>query len=366
MVRLILLGALLSLHGCAAPGPVQAVRLRWVSPADGTTRVEATGLSAHERPEAQLRVFAVAQGEGSDPGSPSMAGTYRCEGGLTVFEPQFPPDPGVTYRAVARSGDVRVSADYTGPAARAAPPTVVEQIYPTADLLPENLLKFYVHFSAPMRRGQIYDHIRLLDDSDKPVELPFLEIGEELWDPTMTRLTLFIDPGRIKRGVQPLEEVGPALVAGRHYRLVIDAAWKDAAGNALAGPFEKRFDVGPPDRDPPDPAKWIISAPTAGSGNSLSIGFPEPMDHALALRLIVVTDSRGNRVSGHASLDEHERHWRFIPEGPWRAGRYCIVVPATIEDLAGNNVGKPFDVDLADTERTKPVAPVLRLPFDVP
>ena len=32
------------------------------------------------------------------------------------------------------------------------------------------------------------------------IELPFLEIDEELWDPAMMRLTLFIDPGRIKRG----------------------------------------------------------------------------------------------------------------------------------------------------------------------
>src|SRR4051794_15706011 len=242
VVRLILLGALLCLQGCAAPGPAQTVRVRWVSPAGGAPRVEVTGLGANERPESQLRVFALTQSEGADPDTPSMAGAYRSEGGLTVFEPQFPPDPGVTYRAVVRSGELRVSSDYTAPAARAAPPTVVEQIYPTAERLPENLLKFYVHFSAPMRRGHIYDHIRLLDDSDKAVELPFLEIGEELWDPTMTRLTLFIDPGRIKRGVQPLEEVGPALMAGRQYRLVIDATWLDAAGRPLAHLFEKRFD----------------------------------------------------------------------------------------------------------------------------
>ena len=73
-------------------------------------------------------------------------------------------------------------------------------------MLPENLLKFYVHFSAPMSRGNIYDYIRLLNADGKQVELPFLEIDEELWDDSLTRLTLFIDPGRIKRGVLPLEE----------------------------------------------------------------------------------------------------------------------------------------------------------------
>jgi hypothetical protein len=62
------------------------------------------------------------------------------------------------------------------------PTTVVSQVYPTAEVLPENLLKFYVHFSAPMSSGHIYDHIRLIGDSTgKEVELPFLEIDEELW-----------------------------------------------------------------------------------------------------------------------------------------------------------------------------------------
>jgi hypothetical protein len=64
----------------------------------------------------------------------------------------------------------------------------------------------------------------------------------------MTRLTLFIDPGRIKRGVLPLEEVGPSLEAGKSYTLVIDREWIDGSGNPLQESFEKTFKVGPPDR----------------------------------------------------------------------------------------------------------------------
>ena len=36
-----------------------------------------------------------------------------------------------------------------------------------------------------MSRGNIYDHIRLRGEDGKDVELPFLEIDEELWDTTM-------------------------------------------------------------------------------------------------------------------------------------------------------------------------------------
>ena len=31
---------------------------------------------------------------------------------------------------------------------------------------------------------------------------------------------------------------------------------------------------------------------------------------------------------------------------PWKQGQHQLVVQTTIEDLAGNNIGKPFDVDL--------------------
>ena len=80
-----------------------------------------------------------------------------------------------------------------------------------------------------MQRGHVYDHIHLLGEAGKPVELPFLELDEELWDPEMTRLTIFIDPGRIKRGVRPLEEIGPALEAGKNTN-----SWSTPPGSTAA------------------------------------------------------------------------------------------------------------------------------------
>jgi len=91
-----------------------------------------------------------------------------------------------------------------------------------------------------------FEHIHLRDEAGQPVELPFLEIDEELWNPDMTRLTLFIDPGRIKRGVKPLEEIGPALEESKRYTLEIDAAWHDSAGLPLRESFLKPFRAGAP------------------------------------------------------------------------------------------------------------------------
>lgn len=328
--------------------------------------VALTGLSQgalkllHAAKAADLpRLFAV-QVEQEDPlrqlELPAIGGAYSVTAAGIEFRPGFPFERGVRYRASFRPEAL------TGLASKAKPQTqlffqeraaivrstVVEHIFPSAAELPENLLKFYVHFSAAMSGGRIYDHIRLLDAQGQAVELPFLEIDEELWNPTMTRLTLFLDPGRIKREVRPLEEIGPALRSGQRYTLVLDSDWLDARGAALKARFEKAFTVVPPDRTPPDPLKWQVAAPAAGSRSALTVRFAEPMDHALALRLIAVRRADGSSVEGQPSLSQGEILWSFDPSLAWTAGRYALVTIKTIEDLAGNNIGKPFEVDLFD------------------
>jgi hypothetical protein len=245
------------------------------------------------------------------------------------------------------------------------PRTVVQHIFPSSLTLPENLLKFYVHFSAPMSRGRIYEHIHLRNDGGKEIELPFLEIDEELWDPTMKRLTLFIDPGRIKRGVLPLEQIGPALETGKSYSLVIDSDWNDGAGKPLQAGFEKRFRVVEPDRNPPDPTGWKIQAPQPGTRDPLMVIFPEPMDHALTQRVIQVVTDSGKYLSGDVTLEDQEQRWVFVPTNPWHSGTYRLVAPTTLEDLAGNNIGKPFEVDLFEGVQRSLATPTVKLPFEI-
>ncbi len=126
-------------------------------------------------------------------------------------------------------------------------PRRLRPFIPRATILPENLLRFYIHFSAPMSRGEAYHRIKLLDATGKPVADPFLELGEELWSNDGTRFTLLFDPGRIKRGLKPREEVGPVLEAGKSYCLVIDRDWPDATGKSA-----------------PDRVSQVVSGWTAG------------------------------------------------------------------------------------------------------
>ena len=352
------------------------ISIRWVG-----NSVEVTGLTkvtlAHLRSprwkltdwQRLLRVHV----EPAQASLPAMLGTYRVEGDAIRFEPQYPLVPGLSYQAIFRPAELPVSkgdrreltAVIRVPDRDLTPATVVTHVYPTADVLPENLLKFYVHFSAPMSRGHIYDHIRLLEEGGKQVELPFLEIDEELWDDKMTRLTIFIDPGRIKRGVLPLEDVGPALETGKRYSLVIDNAWKDGAGRPLKESFQKPFLVGPPDRKPPDPSQWNVQMPASGTQNPLVVLFPEPMDNALTRRAIHVTDASGKTVAGKVELTDQERRWSFQPVGPWKRGQHQLVVQTTIEDLAGNNVGKQFDVDLFGGVQQRLTSSTVKLPLPI-
>jgi hypothetical protein len=362
------------------------VSIRWISdPADPyKVAVEVHGLSEsginrlkRSKPALTewrlvLSVYAMQEGTAGASDLPPMLGVYRAESNSLRFEPGFPIEPGLRYRAVFRpdqmpggSTAAPVISDFQSPRRNVKPSTLVSHIYPSAGALPENLLKFYVHFTAPMSRGNIYDYIRLRDDSGKDVELPFLEINEELWDASMTRLTLIIDPGRIKRGVRPLEEIGPALVAGKSYTLEIGREWRDGAGLPLKESYQKSFKVDPPDRDPPDPASWRIEAPQAGSRDPLVVVFPKPMDHALAQRLIRVAGEPEVIVEGAVSLEDQERRWIFTPDTVWRRGRYQLIIQSTLEDLAGNNIGKPFEVDLFEGVGRRLSATTVKLPFEI-
>jgi hypothetical protein len=309
----------------------------------------------------------------ADPGLPPMLGTYRLNGSTIEFKPRFPLQPGIRYRAIlqpsqlpkSHAGLTPVSSSLHLPERAIVPSTTVAEIYPTATELPENLLKFYLQFSAPMSGGHIYEHIHLLNEKGQPVELPFLEIDEELWNPAMTRLTLFIDPGRIKRGVTPLEEVGPALELGRHYTLVIDSAWQDANGAPLKASYRKSLQVIPPDRTPINLERWKITAPTAGSSQPLSVRFDRPMDFALAQRVIRVLSDRQEMVEGTVGFQEQERVWLLTPVRPWGRGRYELLIQTTLEDLAGNNIGKSFEVDLFEGVQRKIQSEDKRLSFEV-
>jgi hypothetical protein len=313
-----------------------------------------------------IDVFA---GLSADEARQPMLGETRLEENTLVFEPRFPLEPGVSYHAVFRAPAMNEGGAPTTVAKvftldrLAETPATVAQVFPTASVLPENQLKFYLHFSRPMSRGEAYRHIALLGEDGKPVDHPFLELGEELWDATGTRFTLFFDPGRIKRGLKPREEVGPSLEEGKSYTLVIDASWPDANGQPLAESYRKAFRVAAPDDAQPSVRNWRISPPRAATRDPLDLRFPEPLDHAMLQRVLQVVDPFGAPVTGVIQVSNRETRWRFIPQVPWSGGSYHLVIDSALEDLAGNSLRRPFEVDVTRPVEVQERIETITLPF---
>jgi hypothetical protein len=197
-----------------------------------------------------------------------------------------------------------------------------------------------------MARGFGYDRISLFDESGARVNVPFLELGEELWDPTGRRFTLFFDPGRIKRGLLSQQELGIALHEGKRYTLVIDKGWRDAESRQLVSDFRKTFTVGPPDRKIIDLKAWTIRRPAAGTRNVLTVVFPEPLDHGLLQRELDITASSGAIIEGGVTVGADEKSWIFTPDLAWKKGSYTIRVGTVLADLAGNMIDRPFEIDV--------------------
>jgi hypothetical protein len=368
-------------------GAGAAVELRGVDPSTLAALAKAT-----RAPELCARLLTVrVAGAAPADETPPLLGSYRVLAAVIKFEPRFPLERGIVYRAEVDPAALQNLAEHlgvTGKSGGTAKPgravrtlvaefspsgklssarttTTVTQIYPSADMLPDNLLRFYIHFSAPMSRGEAYRRIKLLDESGKPMSAAFLELDEELWSNDGTRFTLYFDPGRVKQGLKPREELGPILVAGKTYSLLIDREWRDASGEPLAAEFRKQFRAGPADLASPDPKTWKIGHPTAATSEPLTIHFPESLDRALLDSLIAVRDAGGNKITGRIDVSENESLWRFTPDRPWRPGDYRIVVGAELEDVAGNSVARPFEVDVV-----RPISPridrdTVSLPFRV-
>jgi len=333
---------------------------------EGVAGVDSAAASTRERWQPVFAVFVSQPGASSE--IPPLSGSYHLRDATLVFEPRYPLQPGLQYRAVFHPkgestppGEARTET-FAIPKADAGPATFVEQVYPTTNRLPENQLKLYVHFSEPMSRGEAYRRVTLLDAAGKPIRLAFLELEQELWDPEGKRLTLLFDPGRVKRDLLPNREVGSPLREGERYTLAVDREWPDAGGRPLQKEFHKPFEVGPPDHDPPSEKTWHITPPKAGTMEPLAVGFPEPLDQALLARVIHVTTPAGEKIAGSIAIDKQETRWLFRPNQPWKAGDYFLDAATVLEDLAGNSLERPFEVDVFEKveERVERVSRTVR------
>jgi hypothetical protein len=276
---------------------------------------------------------------------PAMLGTYQRAGNELTFTPRLPLTPGSTYRASLIAGGRTTSLDYQVPRPATKSPPQVLKIYPTADVLPANHLRFYIYFDRPMRGGkELFQHLVLLDEKGKEIDEPWLV--DEIWDEANNCLILFIHPGRIKWGVELRELMGPVLHDKRSYSLVVRGDWTDLDGNKIGRDTIKKFRTSAEDRVRIDLSQWRLSAPKAGTRESVTLTIPKSIDYISLQTGLTVTDGKDDEVRGDATVGTDEKSWRFTPTQPWQPDLYRVHISPDLEDVAGNTPARPFDMDL--------------------
>jgi hypothetical protein len=303
---------------------------------------------------------------------PPVQGRYGVTPSAITFTPIYPFDPGRAYDVVFNRSQLPraqpsppVVAVVQLPAVARTPSTIVTAVYPSAEQWPENTLRLYIEFSAPMGNAGALDFVRLTDERGRPVDIPFLPVQADFWNRDHTRYTLFFDPGRVKLGIRPNRELGRPLRAGQNYTLQISADWRDGQGQPLKAPYRREFRVGPAAQSPIAPARWRLTPPVARTRDLLVVAFPEPLDRGLLARALGVEDSGHRPVDGEITIDAAETRWMFRPAAPWAAGEYQLVALSILEDPAGNRIGRAFEVDMTRATAADASPEVYRLGFKV-
>ncbi len=89
------------------------------------------------------------------------------------------------------------------------------------------------------------------------------------------------------------------------------------------------------------------------------------MDRALLDRLLTVQDAAGKVVPGRISVDREETIWQFTPTAPWRTGDYRLVIGTELEDVAGNSIAQPFEVDMVNPISRRVTSDTVARPFRI-
>lgn len=293
----------------------------------------------------------------------SILGSYSVGAEGVSFTPLIPFTRGLEYEVRLR--DARLGT-FAVPLADLADAPKLLGIFPSNDTLPENLLKIYLHFSQPMQEAKSGDYVFLIKNQSDTVQDAFLNLQPELWNEDRTVLTLWLDPGRIKRDLHPNTQLGAPLQKNGRYRMGISSAWKDQQGTPLPQLYTKSFVTIQRDSLSPVPGNWTLVSPPVGTSQPLKVDFKEALDHSLIAESMSIEGENGKTISGRWEVGEEEKMAYFKPAENWKSGKYGLYVRTVLEDLAGNNVNRPFDRDVTKTGTPDRTDEFVKISFLIP
>lgn len=274
----------------------------------------------------------------------AILGELTAEETNITFTPVIPFTHNVNYQI---RHDGRIVGEFRTKKGQLSTTPRITAIYPKLDTVPENLLKMYITFSEPMQEVRsALDFIEVIDLTTQEKTHIFLPLETELWNTEHTELTLWLDPGRIKKDLIPNKELGIPIKKGHSYAIRILSDWQSAQGMALGKITEKKIVVGSRDATSPSIAKWSVTAPTKDTKEGLGISFDESLDAMLIEKNIRIVHEKNGVVPGGFLVMKNASSVLFVPKDVWKKGRYQVSVESSLEDMAGNNLNRLFDTDL--------------------
>ncbi|XOV94407.1 MAG: Ig-like domain-containing protein [Bacteroidota bacterium] len=287
-----------------------------------------------------------------------ILGNIKLLDGVVEFMPAIPFKRSLSYEVNYEGKRID---EFKIPEGSAFSSPKLVKIYPTLDTVPENLLKIHLVFSEKMSELHSSNYVSLLNAQGDTLNHIFLKLDPELWNYDQTVLTLWLEPGRIKKSLLPNILDGIPIEEGNQYSIAVSYKWKSAKGVPLKESVIKTFYVGRRDEVMPHISTWEIQAPKSSSLDPLILNFNEALDYTSLLGSFLIM-KEDQEIAGRYSVEE--TRIQFIPESNWTTGNYTIKIDGSIEDLAANNLNRLFDRDLLK-DSTEIVASNKVLRFEV-
>ena len=279
----------------------------------------------------------------------SVTCKYEVTGDTLAFTPVLPLGNGIAFEVRVFGKSDTLTKRYTTPmfAANHTTPTV-SNIYPLAATVPSNILMFHVEFTTPMNEDVMtFKDIAILDENGVAKKRVWREKSN--WSNDGKHLVLMVHPGRIKRGIEYMKELGVLFEEGKQYTLVVPTHLKDKYGKPLGKEYKKTFTIAAADRDIPVYQQSAFVSPQKDTKNAITLSFSEAIDYGTAQLGIEVFTAEGNKVDGVVTSTNNDSQWNFTPTQNWEDKTYTIALNDYLGDLASNHLTRKFEVEHLDS-----------------
>jgi hypothetical protein len=224
------------------------------------------------------------------------------------------------------------------------------QVFPSANEIPANLLRFHLRFDDVPDVFDISTAIRLVDAYDVVLDHVFLDLNEGLWSADGLTLTVMLHPGRIKTGLVASRNLGNAFREYDGYELQLrrehlpfsQGCSPSSASATNEWVCIKRFTATPAVDTAIESQSLLLSLPSAHCFTPLSITFPRIVDRLAIENYVQLGHLTGAPLGAQIEIRDAERTIDFLPQHAWPSEPLILYFSRDFEDICGNRLSSAF------------------------